>query len=120
MKSGSVLIESIVFLLLSFLLFVMVTIGVDELTQREKIIELGTQDLSFLISLSNVSAVAENIPLDLKKKMITYQSTDGRIWYEYTCKSNGKRIFLPVGIGHNSSGTSGFNGDLHDRLNDSF
>lgn len=118
MKNGSILIESIVFLLLSFLLFVMVATGVDELTHREKLIELGTQDLSFLISLSNVSVDPGSIPLDLKKKMTTFQSTDGRIWYEYTCKSNGKRIFLPIGL--NSSGASSFNGYLHDRPDDSF
>ncbi len=119
MKNGSVLIESIVFLLLSFMLFLMVAAGIERLTRRENFIEMGTQDLTFLISISNVLSDFKDMPLDLEREMITHQSTDGRIWYEYPFKSSKRRIFLPLEIGYNSSRTSYFNGDILDRFDDS-
>ncbi len=119
MKKGSILLESVVFLLLSFLLFLLVMNAIDGMWHRQRIIEMNSQDLAFLISTSNVlSVLGANIPIDMKKELIVFRGTNGGILYEYTCKSDGKKLFLQ--FRHDFGADTGITRDLHDRVVDSF
>ncbi len=55
MKKGSVLIESLLFLILSFVLFLIVNSAFSSLMRNQRQIEKGSTELSQIISISNLS-----------------------------------------------------------------
>ncbi len=119
MNKGSILLESMIFMLLSFLLFSLVMDAMDGMWHRQKIIEMNSQDLAFLISASNVFSIPNaDIPTDMKKELVTFHDASGGALYEYTCKSDGKRLFFQ--IRHDSNATARGTYDLHDRTDDRF
>lgn len=119
MRKGSILFESMVFLLLSFMLFLLVMNAMDGMWHRQKIIEMNSQDLAFLISTSNVFSVPKaDIPVDMKKELIAFHDANGGILYEYTCKSDGKKLLLQ--IRHNFDTNTRITRNLYDRVGDRF
>gem|GEM_PF-5926606 len=67
MRKGNILVESIIFLILSFFMFLLVFNGIERLWQRQRIIEKNSEKLSWMLSLSNVIQTGKNIPTRLKK-----------------------------------------------------
>ncbi len=55
MKNGSVLIESLIFLILSFILFLIIDSAFFSLMNNQRQIERGATELSQIISMSNLS-----------------------------------------------------------------
>ncbi|BBJ27867.1 hypothetical protein [Athalassotoga saccharophila] len=55
MKKGSVLIESLLFLILSFILFLIINSAFSSLMNNQRQIEKGSVELSQIISISNLS-----------------------------------------------------------------
>lgn len=81
MKNGSILVESLVFLILSFVLFLIVTSAFSSLMNNQRQIENGTEELSKIISLSNVSY----------NELSLIDNFRGGI-YEYTSKITGETV----------------------------
>lgn len=100
MKRGSVLTESLIALVLSFLFFILVIAAVERTLQNQAILETESSELADLLSISNVAASGGNeIPSYLMEKVATKHSTDGGICYEYRSESTGKTYRFKTGDG---------------------
>ncbi len=105
MKKGSVLLESLVFLILSALMFLLVLNGVNRLWQRQRLIEKKSEEFALETSLYNVKRKGKDVPLRLKEYL------KGKKFHE-NASENEKRF--------SDNSTLGGNNSLHDRLRDNF
>lgn len=87
MKSGAILFESLIFLILSFMLFSIVISVTSTLITNQQFIEKGAKELSEIISISNMST--SDIPQSITNIKIIDES-EGRIVYEYKSSITGE------------------------------
>lgn len=96
MKSGVILIEALIFLILAFMLFSFVISVTSTLRNNQRFIEKGAQALSDVISVSSFNGT-ESIPSAFMNKLNTIDGTGGDILYEYKISTTGQSIKIRIG-----------------------
>ncbi len=88
MKDGAILLESLVFLILSFILFSIVISATSKLIANQQFIEKGAKELSEIISMSTMSA--SDISQSLIENLKIVDKVGGKIMYEYKSSITGE------------------------------
>lgn len=96
MKSGAILIEALIFLILAFMLFSFAISITSTLRNNQNFIEKGALELSNVISVSSFRS-KENIPTDFVNKLKTIDGTGGEILYEYKTSVTGQSVKIRIG-----------------------
>jgi len=108
MKKGSVLLESLVFLVLSVIMFLLVLNGIDVLWKRQRLIEKRSEELALRTSIYNVKRKGKDVPLKLKR----YLKKEKAFCENASESEDEKRI--------SNSSTAGGNGGVRYKLRDNF
>ncbi len=90
MKDGSILLESLIFLILSFILFSIVISVSSTLIDNQRFIEKGAEELSEIISISSISS--SDISQSMIGNLKIIDETGGKIVYEYKSSITGETI----------------------------
>jgi len=88
MKNGAILLESLIFLILSFILFSIVISVTSTLTRNQQFIERGSKELSEIISISNIDP--DDVPQSKIDNFKIIDETGGKIVYEYKSSVTGE------------------------------
>jgi uncharacterized protein YpmS len=76
MKNGNILLESLVFLVLSIFMVLLVFNGVKRLWNTQRMIEKNSAELALKISIFNVTRTGSDVPSKLKMYLEDYNSNE--------------------------------------------
>ncbi len=88
MRQGSILLESIVFLVLSLLMFLLIFNGVERMWDRQHQIERNSIVLSLMLSVRNVKRTGD-VPEGLKTYMGDYSCCESMQKRQYNDSNSG-------------------------------
>ncbi len=88
MRQGSILLESIVFLVLSLLMFFLIFNGVERMWNRQRQIERNSIVLSLMLSIRNVERTGD-VPENLKTYMGDYSCCEKMQSRQYNDSNSG-------------------------------